>query len=65
MAVVDSFQQWVYENLSAGTDPAACNAKWARTLGPFSARSDWSGLEEIKETGWHRKLHIHRYLSTM
>jgi oligoendopeptidase F len=21
---------------------------------------DYSGLEEIKETGWHRKLHIHQ-----
>jgi oligoendopeptidase F len=20
---------------------------------------DWSGLEEVKMTGWHRKLHIH------
>ena len=25
MAVVDSFQQWVYENPVTGTDPAACN----------------------------------------
>jgi oligoendopeptidase F len=22
---------------------------------------DWSGLEEEKKTGWHRKLHIHLY----
>jgi len=21
---------------------------------------DWSGLEQVKQTGWHRKLHIHQ-----
>ncbi len=60
MAVVDSFQQWVYENLAAGTDPLACNAKWGELWDRFLPGVDWSGLEEIKETGWHRKLHIHQ-----
>ncbi len=59
MAVVDSFQQWVYENLMQGANPAACNAKWGELWDRFLPGVDWSGLEEVKETGWHRKLHIH------
>jgi oligoendopeptidase F len=60
MAVVDSFQQWVYENPVAGTDPAACDAKWGELWDRFLPDVDWSDLEEIKVTGWHRKLHIHQ-----
>jgi oligoendopeptidase F len=59
MAVVDSFQQWAYENVMQGSDPAACNTKWSELWDRFLPGVDWSGLEEIKETGWHRKLHIH------
>ncbi len=60
MAVVDSFQQWVYENPTQGTDPAACNAKWGGLWDRFMPGVDWSGLDEVKLTGWHRKLHIHQ-----
>jgi oligoendopeptidase F len=59
MAVVDSFQQWAYENPAAGVDPAACNTKWGELWDRFLPGVDWSGLEEVKVTGWHRKLHIH------
>jgi oligoendopeptidase F len=60
MAVVDSFQQWVYENPDVGADPTACNAKWGELWDRFLPGVDWSGLEEVKVTGWHRKLHIHQ-----
>ncbi len=60
MAVVDSFQQWVYENPTDGTHPAACDAKWGELWDRFLPGVDWSGLEEIKASGWHRKLHIHQ-----
>ena len=60
MAVVDSFQQWVYENPEAGSDPAACDNKWADLWDRFIPGVDWSGLEDVKATGWHRKLHIHQ-----
>ncbi len=60
MAVVDSFQQWVYENPAQGTEPAACNAKWDELWDRFLPGVDWGGLEEVKMTGWHRKLHIHQ-----
>ena len=59
MAVVDLFQEWVYENPAAGAEPAACDAKWGELWDRFLPGVDWSGLEEIKVTGWHRKLHIH------
>jgi oligoendopeptidase F len=59
MAVVDAFQHWVYENHSAGSDPARCDAKWAELWERFMPGEDWSGLDQEKMTGWHRKLHIH------
>ena len=60
MAVVDSFQQWVYENPKEGTDPAACDNKWGELWDRFIPGVDYSGLEDVKVTGWHRKLHIHQ-----
>lgn len=61
MAAVDSFQHWVYENPRLGADPAACDRKWGELWDRFIPGVDWSGLEEVKLTGWHRKLHIHKY----
>ncbi|MGA2505440.1 MAG: M3 family oligoendopeptidase [Anaerolineales bacterium] len=59
MAVVDAFQQWVYENSKAGADTAACDKKWGELWDRYIPGVDYSGLEEVKVTGWHRKLHIH------
>lgn len=61
MAVVDAFQHWVYENPQAAADPAQCDAAWAVLWQRFMPGVDWSGLEDIMVTGWHRKLHIHTY----
>ncbi len=58
MAVVDAFQHWVYENHKAATDPANCDAYWEELWDRYMKGIDYSGLEEIKMTGWHRKLHI-------
>jgi oligoendopeptidase F len=60
MAVVDAFQQWVYENPKTGAEPSACDEKWGELWDRFIPAIDWSGLEEVKVTGWHRKLHIHQ-----
>lgn len=57
MAVVDGFQDWAYTN-PEGADPAACDAKWLELWRQFMTSDDYSGLEEIEMTGWHRKLHI-------
>jgi oligoendopeptidase F len=61
MAVVDGFQHWVYEHPVAGNDPAQCDAQWSALWDRFIPKVDWSGLDEVKATGWHRKLHIHLY----
>jgi oligoendopeptidase F len=58
MAVVDAFQHWVYENPAAGADPAQCDATWTNLWQRFMPVVDWSGLEDIRATGWQRKLHI-------
>jgi oligoendopeptidase F len=58
MAVVDTFQHWVYENPLQAENPAACDAAWVRSWNRFMPGVDWSGLEDELATGWHRKLHI-------
>jgi oligoendopeptidase F len=60
MAVVDAFQHWVYANIEDAHDPDQCDAKWAELWDRFMKGIDFTGLEDIKETGWHRKLHIYQ-----
>ncbi|MBI1730053.1 M3 family oligoendopeptidase [Candidatus Acetothermia bacterium] len=61
MAVVDAFQHWGYENPKAALDAAKCDTTWNRLWDRFMPVTDWSGLEDAKVTGWHRKLHIFNY----
>lgn len=58
MAVVDAFQHWVYTYPEDALDPAHCDAKWAELWDRFMPGIDYSGLDDVKMTGWHRKLHI-------
>ncbi len=58
MAVVDAFQQWVYTNPEAALNPDNCDQEWARQWDRFMVGIDYSGLDDVKATGWHRKLHI-------
>lgn len=58
MAVVDEFQHWVYENHTAASVPANCDAKWGELWDTYMIGVDWGGFEDEKITGWHRKLHI-------
>ena len=60
MAVIDSFQRWVYANHETATDPAACDAQWGDLWDRFLPGIDYSGLDEARVTGWHRKMHIFR-----
>jgi oligoendopeptidase F len=60
MAVVDAFQQWVYENPAEGADPDQCDGKWEELWKRFIPGVDYSGFEDVLRTGWHRKLHIHQ-----
>ncbi|MEZ4671887.1 MAG: M3 family oligoendopeptidase [Anaerolineae bacterium] len=58
MAVVDAFQHWVYSNPQQAADPVACDAQWGELWARFIPGVDWSGLEDARVTGWHRKAHI-------
>lgn len=58
MAVVDLFQHWVYENPVQAMEPANCDVQWGKLWERFMPGVDWSGLEEERVTGWHRKIHI-------
>ena len=60
MAVVVAFQHWVYENQEEGKNPASCDAKWSALVDEFMPGINWEGYEDIKMTGWHRKMHIHQ-----
>ncbi len=60
MAIVVAFQHWVYEHHQQASDPAACDQKWSELVDRFIPAIDWHGLQDVKETGWQRKLHIHR-----
>jgi oligoendopeptidase F len=59
MSVVDLFQHWVYEHPDEARDPQNCDRHWAALWDQFMKGVDWSGFEDAKATGWHRKLHIH------
>ena len=58
MAVVDAFQHWAYTHPDQAMDPAACDQTWSALWARFIPGVDWSGLEEVAATGWHRKVHI-------
>lgn len=60
MAVVDEFQHWVYANIEDAHDAAKCDAKWAEAWDKYMQGIDYTGFEDIKATGWHRKLHIYQ-----
>ena len=59
MAVVDSFQHWVYTHHVAASKPVNCDEKWSELWERYMPGVDWSGLELEKITGWQRKPHIH------
>ena len=58
MAVVDAFQHWVYTHPELALDPARCDETWGNLWSRFMRGVDWSGFEDERDTGWHRKLHI-------
>ncbi|TFG49721.1 MAG: M3 family oligoendopeptidase [Anaerolineales bacterium] len=60
MAVVVAFQHWVYENQDLAKKPDACDSHWADLIDHYMPGINWEGYEEVKKTGWHRKLHIHQ-----
>lgn len=59
MSVVDSFQHWAYTHPADAVDTDKCDAQWANLWDTYLPGVDWSGHEDIKATGWQRKLHIY------
>jgi len=60
MAIVDAFQHWVYENPADGSNADKCDAEWGELWDRFIPGVDWSGLDDVRISGWQRKLHIHQ-----
>ena len=58
MAVVDAFQHWVYTHPDEAAESAACDKAWNDLWQRFMPDIDWTGFEEMRISGWHRKLHI-------
>jgi oligoendopeptidase F len=57
IAIIDKFQHWVYEHPQHS--PEERKQKWIEILDEFSSHSvDWTGLEEFREYGWQKQLHL-------
>jgi oligoendopeptidase F len=57
IATIDKFQHWIYEN--PGHTPEERKQRWMEILNEFSSRSvDWTGLEQYREYGWQKQLHL-------
>ncbi len=61
MAVVDAFQHWVYTHPDIAMDNANCDTAWDELWSRFMPDISWDGLDDVRVTGWHRKLHIFGY----
>jgi oligoendopeptidase F len=58
MALVDSFQHWMYENPIKGADPKKCDAKWSKLFARFIPGINYEGIEKYLPTHWHHQGHI-------
>ena len=59
MALVDTFQHWIYENPTKAVDGTKCEEKWGELWDRFMKGIDYNGLEKYKKIYWHRQGHIH------
>ena len=59
IAVVASFQHWVYTHIDEARDPDACDEQWARLWDRYTPIIDYTGLEAAKRFRWRRQLHIY------
>jgi oligoendopeptidase F len=59
MAIIDSFQHWIYTHPNHSRDERA--AEWLRLMDRFGASpeiNDWSGFEEARKYRWQPQLHL-------
>jgi oligoendopeptidase F len=59
IATVDAFQHWLYDHPEH--DARQRRKAWAELIERFGGPINWSGLEEARDHGWHRQLHIFLY----
>lgn len=59
IATVDAFQHAVYRE--GGADRGLRRRAWAALVERFGGLVDWAGLEEYRDSAWHRQLHIFLY----
>lgn len=60
IVVMDAFQHWAYTHPVEAANTDNLDAKWGELWDRFMKGVDWSSLEDIRVTGWQRKLHIFR-----
>ena len=58
VALVDSFQHWMYENPARGADPKKCDAKWKKLYARFIPGINYHEIEKYLPAQWHRQSHI-------
>ncbi|HXE52568.1 MAG TPA: M3 family oligoendopeptidase [Tepidisphaeraceae bacterium] len=56
MAMIDSFQQWVYTHPTHTREERA--TQWLATLDRFGGDVDWTGYEQARTYMWQRQLHL-------
>lgn len=56
IATIDAFQHWIYTHPNHTRKERS--AYWVQLRERFGGREDWTGLEEIRASFWHRQLHI-------
>jgi oligoendopeptidase F len=59
MALVDTFQHWIYENPSKASDGTRCEEEWGKLWDRFMKGIDYTGFEKYKKIYWHQQGHIH------
>ncbi len=59
IATVDAFQHWIYTHPNHSR--AERSAYWVGLRKRLGGIEDWSGLEEVQASLWHRQLHIFEY----
>lgn len=63
VATIDKFQHWIYENTPGSRSVNATADRrryWPQLYDQFSDnQTDWTGLEQYKEYGWQRQLHLY------
>jgi len=59
IATVDAFQHWIYTHPSHSREERSDH--WIALRQRLGGLEDWTGLEDVRRSLWHRQLHIFEY----